>query len=232
MQIKFGTDGWRGIIAKDFTFENLSLVAQAMMDWMNREGLSDKGVVIGYDRRFLSREFAVRVAEIAAGNDIRVLLSDSFAPTPAISWAVREHGAGAGVMITASHNPPVYNGFKIKENFGGSARPDTTHLLEQIVAYNRENSRPVRQLAMEEALRKGLVEEFDAASGYLRQIGRYVDLDRIAAAGLAVAVDVGDRDSRRREPGLWRSSARADWRKPFRALCHACYGQVPGWAGP
>lgn len=189
MQIKFGTDGWRGIIARDFTFDNLSLVAQAMMDWMNREGLSDKGVVIGYDRRFLSREFAVRVAEIAAGNDIKVLLSDSFAPTPAISWAVREHGAGAGVMITASHNPPVYNGFKVKENFGGSARPDTTHLLEQIVTYNRENGRPVRQLAMEEATRKGLVEEFDAASGYLRQIGRYVDLDRIAAAGLAVAVD-------------------------------------------
>ena len=115
MRIKFGTDGWRGVIAREFTFDNLSLVAQATMDYLNRDGLGDKGLVIGYDRRFLSRDFARRVAEIAAGNGIRVRLTDGYAPTPAVSWAVRESGAGAGVMITASHNPPEYNGFKIKE---------------------------------------------------------------------------------------------------------------------
>ena len=95
MRIKFGTDGWRGVIARDFTFDNLSLVAQATMDYLKRTGAADRGLVIGYDRRFLSRHFARRVAEIAAGNAIRVRLSDHFAPTPAVSWAVREGGAGA-----------------------------------------------------------------------------------------------------------------------------------------
>lgn len=187
-QITFGTDGWRGVIAREFTFENLSLVAQATMDWMAREGLADRGLVVGYDRRFLSPEFARRVAEVAAGNDIRVLLSSDFSPTPSISWAVREQGAGAGIMITASHNPPMYNGFKIKEGFGGSARPETTKLLEQIVAHNRSESRLVRSVPFAEACRTGKVELFDVATGYLRQLGRMVDIEQIrSAANPAVA---------------------------------------------
>ncbi|HEY3308085.1 MAG TPA: phosphoglucomutase/phosphomannomutase family protein [Desulfuromonadaceae bacterium] len=189
MQIKFGTDGWRGVIARDFTFDNLSLVAQATMDYLNREGLGDKGLVIGYDRRFLSRDFAWRVAEIAAGNDIRVRLTDGYAPTPAVSWAVRESGAGAGVMITASHNPPEYNGFKIKEAFGGSARPSTTKILEEIVAFNSANGRRVIALPFNEGKRKGMIEIFDPCEGYFRQIGRYVDLDLIAKAGISAVVD-------------------------------------------
>jgi len=189
MQIKFGTDGWRGVIARDFTFDNLSLVAQATMDYLNRDGLGDKGLVIGYDRRFLSRDFARRVAEIAAGNGIRVRLSDGYAPTPAISWAVRESGAGAGVMITASHNPPEYNGFKIKESFGGSARPDTTRILEEIVAYNVANGRRVVDCSFAEAQGRGMIEMFDPCEGYFHQIARYVDLELIARSGLSVAVD-------------------------------------------
>ena len=189
MQIKFGTDGWRGVIAREFTFENLSLVAQATMDWMNREGLADKGLVVGYDRRFLSSEFARRVAEVAAGNRIKVLFCDEVAPTPAVSWAVKEHGAGAGVVITASHNPPVYNGFKVKEGFGGSARPSTTALLEQIVSYNIENSRSVRSVPFDEASRNGLVERFDAEVGYLRQLGRYVDIEKIRQASISAVAD-------------------------------------------
>jgi len=189
MQIKFGTDGWRGIIARDFTFDNLSLVAQATMDYLNRDGSGEKGLVIGYDRRFLSRDFARRVAEVAAGNGIRVRLTDSYAPTPAVSWAVRESGAGAGVMITASHNPPEYNGFKIKESFGGSARPSTTKVLEEIVAFNSANDRRVVATPFEEAREKGLVEIFDPCESYFRQIGRYVDLELIAKAGIPVVVD-------------------------------------------
>lgn len=189
MQIKFGTDGWRGVIARDFTFDNLSLVAQATMDYLNREGLGDKGVVIGYDRRFLSRDFARRVAEVAVGNGIRVRLSDGYAPTPAISWAVRESKAGAGVMITASHNPPEYNGFKIKEAFGGSARPATTKLVEEIVAFNVANGRRVVECPFEEAQKKGMIELFDPCEGYFHQLGRYVDLGMIARAGIAVVVD-------------------------------------------
>ncbi|HIJ82372.1 MAG TPA: phosphoglucomutase/phosphomannomutase family protein, partial [Desulfuromonadales bacterium] len=189
MQITFGTDGWRGVIAREFTFDNLSLVAQATMDYFNRSGLGDKGLVVGYDRRFLSRDFARRVAEVAAGNGIRVKLTDDYAPTPAVSWAVRELSAGGGIMITASHNPPEYNGFKIKEAFGGSALPDTTQVIEEIVAFNAENDRRVVALPYQEALKKGLIELFDASEGYFHQIGRYVDLDMIKKSGIRVVVD-------------------------------------------
>lgn len=189
MQIRFGTDGWRGVIARDFTFDNLSRVAQATMDYLNRDGAGERGVVIGYDRRFLSRDFARRVAEIAAGNGIRVRLTDDYAPTPAISWAVREGGAGAGIMITASHNPPEYNGFKIKEAFGGSARPATTKILEEIVAYNDANGRRIVECPYEEAIHKGMIELFDPCEGYFRQIGRYVDLELISRSGVRAVVD-------------------------------------------
>ena len=121
--IKFGTDGWRGVIARDFTFANLDLVAQATMDHFRREGLAEKGLIIGYDRRFLSREFAEAVAEVAAGNGIQVRLADDFAPTPAISWAVHELRAGGGIMITASHNPPSDNAVKVYWSTGGQLLP-------------------------------------------------------------------------------------------------------------
>ncbi|WP_224959468.1 phosphoglucomutase/phosphomannomutase family protein [Geomonas subterranea] len=189
MQIQFGTDGWRGVIADTFTFENLSLVAQATMDYLHKQGLAEKGLVIGYDRRFLSKEFAERVAAIAAGNGIKTWLSEGYAPTPAVSWAVHEKKAGAGVMITASHNPARYNGFKVKEAFGGSARPSTTKVLEKMVAENQAASRPVQALALAEALESGQVELFDATAPYLAQLGRYVDLELIRSAGIKAVVD-------------------------------------------
>lgn len=189
MQIQFGTDGWRGVIADTFTFENLSLVAQATMDYLHKEGLAGEGLVIGYDRRFLSKEFAERVAGIAAANDIKTWLSESYAPTPAVSWAVHEKGAGAGIMITASHNPPRYNGFKVKESFGGSARPSTTKVLEQMVAQNIAASRPVSAVTLAEALGSGMVQFFDATAPYLAQLGRYVDLELIRSSGIKAVVD-------------------------------------------
>ena len=189
LQIQFGTDGWRGVIADTFTFENLSLVAQATMDYMHKEGIAGKGLVIGYDRRFLSREFAEHVAGIAAGNGIRTWLADGYAPTPAVSWAVHEKSAGAGVMITASHNPPRYNGFKVKEAFGGSARPSTTKVLEQMVAQNIASSRPVLAVTLAEGLASGLVQLFDASAPYLAQLSRYVDLELIRSAGIKAVVD-------------------------------------------
>lgn len=189
MEIKFGTDGWRGVIAREFTFDNLGLVAQATMDWISREGLADQGLVVGYDRRFLSPEFARRVAEIAAGNQIRVFLCDDVTPTPAVSWAVKELGAGAGIMITASHNPAIYNGFKIKENYGGSARQETTKLLEQIVAYNQTEQRKVRSLPFDEACKSGKIEQIDAVTSYLRKLGHLVDIEAIRKANIAAVVD-------------------------------------------
>ena len=189
VEIKFGTDGWRGIIAREFTFDNVSLVAQAVMDYMKREGLAEKGLVIGFDRRFLSREFAMGVAEVACANGIRVFWGDDYAPTPAVSWAVRELGAGGGVMITASHNPPIYNGFKFKEAFGGSARPATTKILEDMVRANLVGGRPVLATPFLEARSAGGIQTIDMRSGYLRQLERYVDLETIRRASIPVVVD-------------------------------------------
>jgi phosphomannomutase len=189
MKIKFGTDGWRGLIARDFTFENLAAVAQATMDFLNREGLGEKILVIGYDRRFLSRDFARHVAEIAAGNGIKTILADDYSPTPAVSWAVRENDAGAGIMITASHNPPEYNGFKVKEAYGGSARPATTKVLEEIVEFNCTNGRRAISIPFSDAEAKGLIKLFDPCESYFHQIGRYVDIELIARSGIKAVVD-------------------------------------------
>ena len=189
MKIIFGTDGWRGVIAREFTFDNVALVAQATMDYLKGNGLADKGLVIGYDRRFLSREFAEHVAGIAAGNGLKVWLTDGYAPTPAVSWAVHELQAGAGVMITASHNPPSYNGFKIKESFGGSARPSTTRALEDLVAANQASGREIRSISLSDAMDAGQVTLFNASNGYLAQLGRYVNLELIRQAAIPLVVD-------------------------------------------
>src|SRR4051812_49217992 len=114
-KIRFGTDGWRGVIAEDFTFERVRQVAAALAETMT------PGVVfVGWDRRFVSQDFAKAVAEVMAGAGWEVRLAKTFCPTPAISLAVRDEQAAAGVVITASHNPPRWNGFKVKETFGGS----------------------------------------------------------------------------------------------------------------
>ena len=123
--IKFGTDGWRAVIAEDFTFANVERVAQATADfWIANpiEG-TEKRAVVGYDRRFLSDQFARRVAEILAGNGFGVTLTAQPSPTQSVSFTVKAQKAVGGVMITASHNPPAFNGFKIKAFFGGSADP-------------------------------------------------------------------------------------------------------------
>src|ERR1051326_6574703 len=116
MQIKFGTDGWRAVIADGFTFGNLERVAQATADYWKANPVAgtDSRVIVGYDRRFLSDEFGRRVAEVLAGNDYEVILTPEPTPTPAVSLAVKQKKAVGGVMITASHNPPIFNGFKLK----------------------------------------------------------------------------------------------------------------------
>ena len=123
-QIKFGTNGWRAVIAEDFTFANVERVAQAAADYWaaNPDPGTTKNVVIRYDRRFLSNEFARRAAEVFAGNGFEVLLTPDATPTPLVSYAVWALDAVGGVMITASHNPPSFNGFKLKSHFGGSAK--------------------------------------------------------------------------------------------------------------
>ena len=134
-QIKFGTDGWRAVIAEDFTFHNVERVAQATADYWKANPLpnTEREVIVGYDRRFLSDQFARRSAEILSANGFRVILTSQPTPTPAVSYAVKARRAVGGVMITASHNPPAFNGFKLKAHFGGSAEPVMCEAIEKLV---------------------------------------------------------------------------------------------------
>jgi phosphomannomutase len=186
--IKFGTDGWRGVIADDFTFENVRIVAQATAEWLKRDKLAHQGVVIGFDTRFLSGTFAGLVAEVMAGNGIPTALTSSFCPTPALSWTVRERQAGGGVMITASHNPARWNGFKVKGPYGGSAREDATTAIENAIPAVRAANR-VQSIPLGEAEAQGLVERIDVRAGYLRALAGFVDVEAIQAAGWNIVVD-------------------------------------------
>jgi phosphomannomutase len=143
-QIKFGTDGWRAVIAKDFTFANVARVAQATVDYWKSEVGNRKSeifgrelkVIVGYDRRFLSDKFAQTTAEVFAGNDFQVVLTPEPTPTPSVSFAVKNLGAVGGVMITASHNPPSFNGFKLKSFYGGSSDSETCQAVESFLDKN------------------------------------------------------------------------------------------------
>lgn len=191
--IRFGTDGWRALIAREFTFENLERVAQAYAEFL--KGGADVGaggavggatvggprVVVGYDRRFLSEQFARRAAEVLAGNGVGVSLFGTDVPTPLVSWAVRESGAAGGVVITASHNPAGFNGFKIKAAWGGSAPPETTRAVEALV-----DAAEPRAAELPAGAHEGLEA---SAESYRRQVESYVDLERLRGARARVVVD-------------------------------------------
>lgn len=180
-QIKFGTDGWRAIIARDFTFANVERVAQAYADYLKQSSSSTPFVVIGFDRRFLSENFAQRAAEIMTGNGFRIALFKEAQPTPLISWAVKDLQATGGIMITASHNPATFNGFKIKAPWGGSASPETTTVVEQLVDENSPKRTPFTEQnseVLEPAIKR-----------YRAQVSSYVDIERIIAADEQVIVD-------------------------------------------
>ena len=140
-KIKFGTDGWRGVIAEDFTFENVRRVAQAAADyWRNVPG---QGVIVGYDNRFFSEVYARLVCEVLAGNGIPAIYSTVAAPTPAVAFAVRDRQLRGAVMITASHNPPAFNGFKLKAHYGGSAESSLCKGVEELVDRNAVAATPL-----------------------------------------------------------------------------------------
>jgi phosphomannomutase len=181
-KIKFGTDGWRAVIADEYTFANVARVAQAYADFLR----SDQQVaaplcIVGYDRRFLSERFALHTAEILRGNNLSVALFQEPAPTPLISWAVKELQAAGGVVITASHNPANFNGFKIKAPWGGSAAPETTAAVEKLVDANPPKRGEV--LPDTDHLLKS------AIASYRSQIASYIDLDRLRNSRALVVVD-------------------------------------------
>jgi len=185
--IEFGTDGWRAVIADDYTFENLERVAQATADWLHDDYGDHPSVVLGHDTRFLGREFAERAAQVLSQAGVHVTFADTVVSTPAISWATQAMDADAGVVITASHNPPTYNGFKIKADFGGPAPPDITAAVEDAVrpasALDR-TSPPFDALTSE-----GRVALNDVRSGYLNALHEALDIDAIAESGLTIAHD-------------------------------------------
>ncbi len=185
-QIKFGTDGWRAVIAEDFTFANLERVAQATASYWKSAASSNPTspptAVVGYDRRFLSDQFAQRTAEILAGNGFHVVLTSVPTPTPAVSLAVKEHKAIGGVMITASHNPPKFNGFKLKAYYGGSADPAICQAVEK-----RLDSTPTASMPWEQARRQKIIVVKDIRPRHYAAVKRRVDFKRIAASGLRLA---------------------------------------------
>src|SRR5215218_905719 len=152
--IRFGTDGWRAIIADTFTFANLRLLAQAVADSINKAHSGDKQpeVVVGYDTRFLSDRFAIETARVLAANNIVAWLTRTDAPTPAISYNVKEKGADAGIVITASHNPPRYNGFKLKAGYGGSATAEQCALVEEELIFMERQARGPNSMEYESAI--------------------------------------------------------------------------------
>jgi phosphomannomutase len=183
VRIKFGTDGWRAIIAREFTFANVERVAQAYADFLTREAGSGSKplVVIGFDRRFLSEKFAARAAEVMVANGFQIALFSDAQPTPLISWAVKDLGATGGVMITASHNPANFNGFKIKAPWGGSAPPETTSEVEKLV----DATPPKRATVTDDG--SALLDPPTAR--YREQIAKYVDVDKLKNATGKVIVD-------------------------------------------
>lgn len=183
-KIKFGTDGWRAVIAEDYTFENVRIVTQAVADYLKQEKLAGRGLVVGYDTRFGSERFAGAAAEVLAANDIHVYLTHKATPTPVISYAILDKKAGGAAIITASHNPGSDNGYKYKPEYAGSASPEVIAKLEA----NLEAT-PVKRMDLKEAERLGLVERFDGTPAYIEQISKLVDLEQIKRAGLTIIVD-------------------------------------------
>lgn len=183
--IKFGTDGWRGVIAENYTFSNVEIVTQAVARWIVDEEVTDNGVVIGYDARFLSDRFAKHAASIFAAMQIPVRISDSIISTPAVSWAAN-HFKAVGIVITASHNPPEYNGYKIKASYGGSANPDQIAAVEQRLSLYDESVKP---LDYSDCLREGLIRELNFSDGYLDLIRKSVDIDKIRESKIKIAHD-------------------------------------------
>ncbi len=218
-EIKFGTDGWRAIIGRDYTYENVRKVIQAWCDVFLLGGGTPKRVppsdaslppppgnlvarsksgqleldhkpvvVLGYDRRFSSDLFAQEAACVLAANGISVLLSETFCPTPCVSWLTKETKALAGVVITASHNPFQWNGVKFKESYGGSASPEYCQKIEEQIVKNDAASKIPLLISFEEAQKKNLIEFFDPLS-YVEHLRTLVNIQAIRKSNLKIAVD-------------------------------------------
>ena len=199
MPIHFGTDGWRAVISDTFTFYNLRLVTQAIADAvlaearntgpLKKKGNADKNFIIGFDTRFLSDRYARDCARVLAANGFKVFLAQADGPTPAISLAVRDMEALAGIMITASHNPPRYNGVKLKASFGGAASREKCRRVEVYLLDNETRSRGPNQMDYDLARERGLIKRFNPMPAYYEHLRTLIDFDVIADNPQHVVVD-------------------------------------------
>ena len=185
-QIKFGTDGWRAVIAEDFTFANVARVTQATADyWVaNPVAGTERKIIVGFDRRFFSDRFAQIAAEVLAANNFAVVLTPEPSPTPSISFAVKAQRAVGGVMITASHNPAIFNGFKLKSYYGGSSDSETCRIVESFLDRN-----PVKTVPLAEAVKAGWIKIADVRPAHYAALKKLVDFKLIAKSKLRFAHD-------------------------------------------
>ena len=184
-KIKFGTDGWRAVIAKDYTFSNLNIITQATARWIVDEEVTQNGVVIGYDARFLSRQFAEHAACIFAAMEVPVRIADCITPTPAVSYAALKYYA-VGIVITASHNPPEYNGFKIKAPFGGPASPDQIAEVEDRLDLHDHD---LNYNTFSGYCKLGLIRETTFTLNYLELLKENIDLKAIKESNIKIGHD-------------------------------------------
>jgi phosphomannomutase len=184
MSIKFGTDGWRAVIAEDFTFANVDRVSQATADYWSANPVAgtEKKVIVGYDRRFFSDQFGQRVAQVFAGNGFKVVLTPDPTPTPSVSFAVKHQRAVGGVMITASHNPPIFNGFKLKSDYGGSSEPATCQAVEGLLGRN-----PARAVDFSAAVKDRQITVQNVRPAHYAALKKLVDFNLVAKSKLRFA---------------------------------------------
>jgi phosphomannomutase len=185
-QIKFGTDGWRSNIAGDYTFDSVKRCSQGFAAYLKSQESKNNKVVVGYDKRFLSEEFARSVSEVLVGNGFKVFLTKCATPTPVISYSVVNLNAIGAVNITASHNPPTDNGFKVRDETGGAIAPEGLKLIE---SYIPNDTSIVKTIPFSKAIDKGLIQLFDPAPDYITHLNDLIDLEPIRNAGINILVD-------------------------------------------
>jgi len=187
--IKFGTDGWRALIAREFTFENVRIAAQATVNYLKSQKQEGLSTVVGYDTRFLSDKFAEEVACVFAANGIKTFLSHEICSTPQVSYNTKMLGVDIGIIITASHNPPEYSGYKIKANFGGPAAPETVSNVEKFIPELMNSNFNPNLKTLSEYIADGLIEMYDFKETYLNYIREKIDIEGIRKSGLKILFD-------------------------------------------
>ena len=188
-KIVFGTDGWRARVAEEYTYDAVRVCANGVAEWVKSTGEASRGVVIGYDRRFSSEFFAQAAAEVVTAHGIPVHLATAAAPTQSFSWATMRRKTKAGIVITASHNPWMDNGFKVKAETGAAAGPDMLKAIEGYIHPLEDAPQLVKRVRLEDADRDGLVRRFDPAPDYLSHVAELFDLEAFKAAGYTLVCE-------------------------------------------